>query len=117
MVEENKPVVKQEDEIFIGSGLNAREAIVSLVYTVSPEWEGRIEAVYLDQKGVGVAYDFFGNGREWDFVNPNLSGTYAENSDRLRKYVDRLKARQARSQRRRPAASKNRRQGRKTSRR
>jgi len=81
--------VKPGDTIYIGKGLSARKAIVSLVYT-REEWVDRVEAVYLDNKNIPIAEDFRWDGTSWQFASADVDATYAERSERLKRYADML---------------------------
>lgn len=80
----NTPV-KEGDSIMVGTV----HAIVSTVFL--PD---RVEIVYLNQTGRAVAENAIRTNGKWQFESNMVDATYADGSDRLRKFAAQLKSSQ-----------------------
>jgi hypothetical protein len=80
------PSVKPEDWINVSN----RDAVVCTVYKDPQGHQGRIEIVYLD-RGRAINEDAYWNTGQWDFVSQNPCGGYADNLERLSRFVSILR--------------------------
>jgi hypothetical protein len=80
-----KPEVKPGDWITIGKGYYSKSAVVSLVYENSLFDD--IEVVYLDDRDRAINEAVVWKEDHWEFKYQEPIGVYADNSDRLRKFV------------------------------
>jgi hypothetical protein len=81
------PTVKPEDWITVST----RDAVVCTVYKDPVDHPGKIEIVYLD-KGKAISEDAYWNNGRWEFVSNDPSGGYADNYERLSRFVGILRA-------------------------
>lgn len=77
--------IKEGDWIRIGKGMQGRDAVICRVKS-----DASAEVVYLDRDR-SINEDVEWKNDHWDFKNPGPCGGYADNSDRLKQFVQILR--------------------------
>lgn len=80
-------LIKSGDWIEIGENTFPKNAVVCKVL----EDNKKLEVVYLDNMDKPISENVVNEDEVWVFENKNPCGSYAERSDRLRKYITILK--------------------------
>lgn len=85
----DSPSVGLGDVIRFGSSYPRKKAVVCNVYTetIPPE----IEVVYLDSQNRAINEDMVWNGEYWEFKCTGPCGGYADNYERLARFVSQLR--------------------------